>query len=220
MRYNLLFDKAVKEGKITYFDEEIYDRMSDTIIACLPVSLYIKYSKYLFSKGTCYERSLYMFLALNDALLVRGNNMDLEYNYGKGHGGHGWVEIDNFVYDPSLMLRFDKDTYYRLYGCSNVKKMDRDTYFAQNGDYVDKYVSYSLEDFKPNGKRRLELGVLIFQLKSLSRMVRDKQFADDLDNYLSLVEYDEEQIRDERDRFIKKNLFKDEAISIISGNKR
>ena len=146
--------------------------------------------------------------------------MDLEYNYGKGHGGHGWVEIDNFVYDPSLMLRFDKDTYYRLYGCSNVKKMDRDTYFAQNGDYVDKYVSYSLEDFKPNGKRRLELGVLIFQLKSLSRMVRDKQFADDLDNYLSLVEYDEEQIRDERDRFIKKNLFKDEAISIISGNKR
>ena len=86
--------------------------MSDTIIACLPVSLYIKHSKHLFPIGTCYDRSLYMFLALDDALLVRGNNKDLEYNYGKGHGGHGWIERGNYVYDPSLMLKFDRDTYY------------------------------------------------------------------------------------------------------------
>ena len=111
-RTEMLFDKAVMEGKITEFDQEIYDKMDGVIVACLPVSLYIKYSKYLFPEGTCYDRSLYMFLALDDALLVRGNNKDLEYNYGKNHAGHGWIEVGNYVYDPSLMLRFDKDTYY------------------------------------------------------------------------------------------------------------
>ena len=77
-RTELLFDKAFNEGKITEFDEEIYEKMEGTIVSCLPVSLYIKYSKYLFPEGTCYDRSLYMFLALDDALLVRGNNKDLE----------------------------------------------------------------------------------------------------------------------------------------------
>ena len=40
---------------------------------------------------------------------------DIQYNYGKGHEGHGWVEVGDFVYDPSLMLKFDKETYYSYY---------------------------------------------------------------------------------------------------------
>ena len=43
-RLEMLFSKGVMEGKITGFDEEIYDKMDGTVIACLPVSLYIKYS--------------------------------------------------------------------------------------------------------------------------------------------------------------------------------
>ena len=101
--------------------------MSNTIIACFPVSFYIKHSNHMFAQGTCYDRSLYMFLALDDAILVRGNNKDLEYNYGKGDEGHGWVEVGNYVYDPSLMVKFDKDTYYALYRCSNVSKIDKKT---------------------------------------------------------------------------------------------
>lgn len=91
-KFNILFRKALKDGQITRFDEEVFEKMSDTIISGLPVSLYIKYSNYLFGEGTCYDRSLYMFLAFDDALLVRGDNKDLKYNYGKGHEGHGWVE--------------------------------------------------------------------------------------------------------------------------------
>lgn len=106
LKYLMLFNKALRKGNITKFDVEIFDKMSGTIISCLPVSLYIKYSNYLFSQGTCYDRSLYMFLALDDALLVRGNSKYLEYNYGEGHEGHGWVEIGDYVYDPSLMLKF------------------------------------------------------------------------------------------------------------------
>ena len=203
-KLNILFNKALKEGKITRFDDEIFKLMSNTIIACLPVSLYIKYTNHLFAQGTCYERSLYMFLALDDALLVRGNNKDLEYNFGKGHEGHGWVEVGDIVYDPSLMLKFDKDTYYTLYGSSNITKTDKQTYLLQHKDFVDFHVSHDYDEFRPGGKRRLELGVLIIQLRALSQMLGDEEFTKDLNDYLSFVEYDEKQINEERRAYIKK----------------
>lgn len=205
-RLNILFNKGIKEGKITRFDEEIFEKMSNTIIACLPVSLSIKYSNHLFAQGTCYDRSLYMFLALNDALLVRGDNKDLEYNYGKGHEGHGWVEIGDYVYDPSLMLKFDKDTYYSIYGCSNVKKIDKQNYLLQHQDFVDEHVSTDYAEFKPNGKRRLELDSLIFLIRVLSEMLGNEEFTKDFNDYLTLIEYDENQIREEREKAIQKIL--------------
>lgn len=204
MKYNILFDKALREGKIEKFDEEIFEKMSGTIIACLPVDLYIRHSNYLFANGTCYDRSLYMFLALDDALLVRGNNKQLEYNYGVGYEGHGWIEIGDFVYDPSLMLRFDKDTYYALYEISNVNKIDKESYLLEHKDFVDMVVSNDFSDFMPGGKRRLDLGTYIIQIKSLSELIGDVRFIDDVNNYLTKIKYDEDEINEERKRIIKK----------------
>ena len=217
-RFEILWNKAVREGKITYFEDEIYDEMSNTIIACLPVSLYIKHSKHLFPIGTCYDRSLYMFLALDDALLVRGKNKDLEYNYGKGHEGHGWIERGDYVYDPSLMLKFDRETYYSLYGTSDIVRCDKETYLKEHQEFVDKHVSHSLDDFKPGGDRRLELGILIIQLRALSNMIDDEDFAKELDDYLDSIEYDEGQIQREREAAIQKILSDKKAMARISGN--
>ena len=203
-RTEMLFDKAVMEGKITEFDQDIYDKMDGVIVACLPVSLYIKYSKYLFPEGTCYDRSLYMFLALDDALLVRGNNKDLEYNYGKNHAGHGWIEVGNYVYDPSLMLRFDKDIYYKLYCCSDVHKIDKVSYIEKHQDFIDENVSTDYEDFKPGGKKRLELGILVMQVKALSSFIGDEKFTKELNEYISFIEYDENQIKEEREKAMRK----------------
>ena len=217
-KFEILWKKAVREGKITNFEDEIYDEMSDTIIACLPVSLYIKHSKHLFPIGTCYDRSLYMFLALDDALLVRGKNKDLEYNYGKGHEGHGWIERGNYVYDPSLMLKFDRDTYYELYGSSDISRCDKETYLREHKDFVDQHVSHSLDDFKPGGDRRLELGILIIQLRTLSNMIDDEEFSKELEEYLDAIEYDEGQIQREREIAIQKILSDKKAMARISGN--
>lgn len=219
-KINFLFNKALQNGKISGFDEEIFEKMSDTIIACLPVSLYIKYSNYLFAQGTCYDRSLYMFLALDDALLVRGDNKDLEYNYGKENGGHGWIEVGNFVYDPSLMLKFDKDIYYMLYGCSNVSKIDKETYLQQHKEFVDVHVTHDFDEFRPNGKRRLELGFLIIQIKALSQVLGDQEFTKELNDYLTLIDYDEDQIVEERQKAIQSILSNEVSFSVISGNKR
>jgi len=219
-KLNILFNKAMNEGKITSFDEEIYEKMEGTIISCLPVPFYIKYSEYLFDEGTCYDRSLYMFLALDDALFVTGDNKDLEYNYGKGHEEHAWIEIGEFVYDPSLMLRFDKDTYYSLYCCSNVTKTDKQSYLLKNSSFINKHVSHSLDEFKPNGERRLELGAFVKQIKVLCQMVDNEQFSRDFNNYLDCIEYDEEQIAEERQKFMQKIWSNTSAIAIFSGNRR
>lgn len=219
IKFNILSNKASQDGKVTEFDEEIFKKMSNTIIACLPVSLYIKYSNYLFPAGTCYDRSLYMFLALDDAILVRGNNKDLELIYGKGNAGHGWIEIGNYVYDPSLMLKFDKETYYKLYGCSDIFKIDKKTYLEQHKEFVDSTVSYDFNEFRPNGIRRLELGVLIIQIKALCELLGDEKFTNDINDYLSLIEYDEKEIQEERDKAIQKMLTSDFDMSVISGNR-
>lgn len=216
-KMEVLYTKAVNEGKITEFDDEVFEKMSGTIIACLPVSLYIKHSKHLFASGTCYDRSLYMFLALDDdAVLVRGNNKDLELKYGKGHGGHGWVEVGNFVYDPSTMLKYDKDTYYKLYGCTDVKKTDKVTYLSEHKDFVEQHVSTDFDDFRPGGKRRLELGFLVYQTKALAHFIGDEELIRDLDAYLEDIQYDEKQIAEEREKVYQRR-FKDFDFSKISG---
>lgn len=218
IRFSIMFEKAMQEGKITKFDDEIFEKMSNTIISCLPVSFYIKYSNQLFDQGTCFDRSLYMFLALDNALLIRGDNKDLEYNYGKGHERHGWVEVGDYVYDPSLMLRFNKETYYSIYGARNLSKVDFKTYVEQNKNFVEASVSHDYNEFKPHGKRRLELGMLMIQIKILSDILGDEQFTKDLNDYLALVEYDSKQIKEEQRYSLNRMLKNKEFMAVISGN--
>ena len=218
-KFKVLSAKASREGTIMEFDDEIFEKMKNTIISCFPVSFYIKHSNNMFALGTCYDRSLYMFLALDDAVLVRGKNKDLEYNYGKGHGGHGWVEVGDYVYDPSIMLKFKKDVYYQLYGTSDLMKVDKETYLREHKDFVDLVVSNDFNEFKPGGKRRLELGILVIQVLAMADMINNPEVTKDLNEYLELIEYDADQIQQERNKAIEEILHSKDALEVASGNK-
>lgn len=204
-KFESLYNKGLKSGMVTEFDNEIFEKMSSTIISCLPVSLYIKYSNLLFPEGTCYDRSLYMFLALDDAILVRGNTFHLGYLHGTESAGHGWVEIGNYVYDPAHMLKYDKDFYYTLYGVSDIYKISKKDYIKQNKDFVERVVSHSLDDFRPGGKRRMELGSLIILIGSLSKFFGE-EFNRELNSYLSLIEYNAEELYKLKDGELEKIL--------------
>ena len=41
----------------------------------------------------------------------------LEILHGNDHSGHGWIEIGNYVYDPTYLQKFDKNLYYEMF-CS------------------------------------------------------------------------------------------------------
>ena len=87
---------------------------------------------------------------------------------------------------------------------SNVHKCDKKTYLAEHKDFFDSHVSHDLDEFRPGGKRRLELGVLVMQLRALSSLVGDENFTNDLENYLESINYDEVEIKMERDKAIQK----------------
>lgn len=70
------------------------------------------------------------------------------------------------------------------------------------------------------GKRRLDLGIVVTQISALSQMLGDEKFTSDFNDYLSLVEYDVNQIAEERKKVIQKTSNNPEYMSIISGNKR
>ena len=88
----------------------------------------------------------------------------------------------------------------------------------EHKEFVESVISTDYDDFRPGGKRRLELGVLIIQLRCLSEMLGDCEFTTDLNKYLESISYDEKQICDERNKAIQKILRDEQAMARISGN--
>lgn len=153
VRLKLLWADGIKNGQIEPFDEEFYSHMNDVIVANIPVAIDIKYLKPKMAPGKCYDRSLSMFFCFPNSYLVRGDNKDLELNYGKDNAGHGWIELEDYVYDPSLRMKFNKELYYKMYQPTNVKRCSKEEYDLFNGNFYDEVRSISREDFKPGGKK-------------------------------------------------------------------
>ena len=196
-RMELLFSKGIDEGKIVPFDDDFYEQMSHTYFNCIPISIHIRYLKPTDRPGKCYDRSLFMFFCFDDALLVRADNKDLELRFGKENAGHGWIEIGNYVYDPSLMMKFDKELYYKIYSPTEVHKVTKEDYKRDNGSYYDDVRNTCVSDFQPGGSKRTDLCVSIPLVKGIAEYSRNERFKKELDEYLSLIQYDEKQVYEE-----------------------
>ena len=199
IRTNILLIKGINEGKIVPFDNDFYKKLSNTYIGGLPVSIHIKYFKPTIPPGKCFDRSLYLFFCFDNGLLVRGNDKSLELRYGKNHAYHGWFEMDNYVYEPALNMRFDKDLYYEMYKPSEIKRITKDEYCnTLEGKLIyENYKNTTIDDFKPNGKNRISLLSIIPLAKEMAIRSGNKEFIDDLNKYLSEIEYDEKEIINE-----------------------
>lgn len=199
-KVQILLKKGVEEGNIVSFNDEFYEKLSHTYIGCLPVSMHIKYLKPKYGPGECYDRSLYMFFCFQNAVLVRGDNKYLELEFGKDNAGHGWIEIDDYCYDPSLLLKFKKETYYEIYKPYNVSKITLDEYkncCEFNKQVYEEITNTKLSDFQPNGKKRTDLCIMIPLFQETADMNPDSEFKEKLNDYLKLVQYDKKQAHEE-----------------------
>ena len=217
-RMKLLFSKGVIDKKIILFDDEFYKKLNHTYISGLPVSIHIKYLKPIFGPGKCDERSLFIFFCFDDAFLVRGDNKDLELRYGKDNASHGWVEMDKYVYDPSLMMRFDKDLYYDIYKPTKVSKYTKEDYCSirECRELYNDIKNTTIDDFKPHGKKRLELSTIIPLVLTIAQMSGNQVFLDELNDFISLIQYDEEEVYNELNEAMQKALisFHDSKLNI------
>ena len=195
-RLNQLFMSGLEEGRIVPFDDTLYKEMSSTYVAGLPVSIHIKYLKPIIPPGKCYDRSLYMFFCFDDALLVRGDNKDLEFKFGKDNAGHGWIERDNYVYDPTLLMRFDRDLYYKIYKPTNIIKANKYEYCSKEScrELYEDVTSTTLDDFRTSGTKRFELITTIPVLRCIAENSEDERFISELEEFLTAVNYDEVEI--------------------------
>lgn len=199
-KVQILLKKGVEEGNIVSFNDEFYEKLSHTYIGCLPVSMHIKYLKPKYGPGECYDRSLYMFFCFQNAVLVRGDNKYLELEFGKDNAGHSWIEIDDYCYDPSLLLKFKKETYYEIYKPYNVSKITLDEYkncCEFNKQVYEEITNTKLSDFQPNGKKRTDLCIMIPLFQETADMNPDSGFKEKLNDYLKLVQYDKKQAHEE-----------------------
>lgn len=207
-KMQLLLDKGIADKKIIPFDDEFYEKLNHTYISGLPVSIHIKYLKPIVGPGKCYDRSLYMFFCFDDAILVRGDNKDLELRYGKDSSGHGWIEMDNYVYDPSLMMRFDKDLYYEIYKPTKVSKCTKEEYCSTREcqELYSDIENTTIDDFKLYGKKRIELSVTMPLIMGIAQNSGNQEFIDELNDFIALIQYDEEEVYNELNEAMQKTI--------------
>ena len=93
-----LISIGLEKGLIEPFDDSFYEELNKTIISGIPVDIDIKYLKPVLPPGKCYDRSLKMFLAMEESLLVRGSIEYFRVFGDNSKDNHGWVERDNYVY--------------------------------------------------------------------------------------------------------------------------
>lgn len=185
---------GLRSGKITDFNEDFYAKMSHTFFQGIPISMIIKYfaPNENAREGKCFERSLLMFLCFDNALLVRGDSINIELTHGKGQGRHGWIEIGDDVYDPTTLWKYQKDLYYKMIKATNIEKMTYEEYTQQDErlqNLCAEVKSTTIADFQPNGRRRTQLLHRIPEIKTTPEYRNNPEFQKDLDDYLKLVQY-------------------------------
>lgn len=198
-KLDILWYRGVKEKRIVPFDEGFYEKMSRTYFGCLPVSMNIKYLKSITSPGKCFDRSLMMFCCFDNALLVNADIKSLELNGGKDNAWHYWIEIGDYVYDPTIRQRIDKDLYYEMYQPTNVSKCTKEEYCKDEvgRELYDDITKTTIDDYLPNGKKRYELMAIIPLVVGIAEMTGNVEFMTELNEWLSLIQYDTKAIKEE-----------------------
>ena len=87
--------------------------------------------------------------------------------------------------------------YYKIYRSTNVYKFTKEDYIKFNGSYYDEVKNTKLEDFQIGGSKRMDLCVNIPLVRGIAEYSNDENFKRELNEYLTLIQYDEKEVYDE-----------------------
>ena len=198
IRKNMIIESAYKKGLAKPFDENVYNELERHFASGLPISILIKYLR-PHDYGDCYLRSFYLLSAFKGALLVRGHRKDMAIAFGKDADGHGWVEHEGWVYDPTNLCAYKKEVYYKAFGVSDTIYHDEEKYSLS--PLYKEMMTTTLDDFKVGGSKRIDLCTLIPLTQKICET--NKEFEKELNRYLESIDYDYKEILDELNEAIK-----------------
>lgn len=141
-----------------------------------------------------------MFLAQPSSILVRGNIKTLEYKYGKEKSRHGWIEMDDYVYDPTSLYKYKKDLYYKIYEPTNITKITTEDYIKEKKEEYYK-TKKALEDYLQDGDNRIDLYSLIPILEEIVLLTNEE-----IENYFKLIKYNKETFEEEIEKIFQKKM--------------
>jgi len=169
-------------GLVKPFDDELYERLSYVTFSCIPASIQIKYLRPTCPPGQCYERSWIITMAFDECYLVRGDLADYKAFFGEEQGGHGWVEHDGWVYDPTTLLKYNKNLYYMLHNPNprNIIKHTKEEVF-KNPDYQ-KCISGQIS--------KSSLFTILLLIQGIAEKSNDESFINEVAKYLKDLGYD------------------------------
>lgn len=193
IREAFMLDNGIKVGLVKPINEEMYNRLKNYFFAGLPLNIQVKYVRPNISGGKCDIRARFLMFAFDEAILVKGNHGVIQTLSENEDGEHWWVEDETSVYDPTSLLAYDKDFYYRLNHVKNVEKFRREELLED--PYIKRINDSSLEDLLPQGKSRFDL------LESIPLLeypfCSNPDLAKYLEEFKHLVSYDYGEIMKE-----------------------
>ena len=195
----VIYEKGLEEGKIVPYDFDFMEHLNNKFFNGIPVSIHMKHLKPIMPPGQCYDRSFYMFCCFDDAILVQGDNKDLELRYGKDHAWHTWIERGDYVYDPSIMKRFDKDIYYKIFKPKNIKRKTKEEFCSDEDSkkFYDSISKTTIEDYLPGGEKRTSLLVSLPLVMGIANVEGNEEMKRELDSWLERIDYNPEQIHNQ-----------------------
>ncbi len=180
------------------FEPELYKRLDSVIFAGIPASIQIKYLKPILPPGKCFERSYLITMGFEDYLLVCGDRKDMELVYGKDAAWHYWVEKDGWVYDPTMLLKIDKNIYYKAFGVTvnttqtKEELMQDDNYRKAASGEFDKFILLSA----------------IPLIEGIAKLKGDNNFINEVEDYKQRVGYSPEELSEELNNKINEKIKK------------
>ncbi len=193
-QYKQLYERGVKRGNIEKFNAEFYGRYEEKYYYGIPVGSFIRHfhpKAGFFSQ--CSLRGLMLSYGFpKEARIMHGYQEAVIFRDGDEDAEQCWVEYEGWCYDPTILARVEKKTYYRLMGVSNEREIYTRATRFRNKQYLSVY-NGSIKDYLPNGPRREELKMWI---PALLQMPQSEEFDDnalfraELNAFLLSVDFD------------------------------
>lgn len=183
-RVKSLLNYGFSNDLILQFEPELYERLDHVIFAGIPASMQIKYLKPILPPGKCFDRSYLITMGFDDCLLVCGDRKDMELSYGKDAAWHYWVEKDGWVYDPTMILKIEKNLYYKTFGVT------------VNGTQTKEELMQD-ENYKKSAAGEFDKFILLSAIplvEGIAKLKGDVNFINDIEEYKKRVNYNHEEL--------------------------
>jgi len=110
------FKKFETCGKVKRFDNSFYDNFNGMYFNGLPVYYHLK----RMNMKKCFETSAILALAMGPESFVCRGELKTLSKFKEGKFLHGWVEMNDLVYDTTFQIICSKKLYVKLFKPINV----------------------------------------------------------------------------------------------------